>query len=173
MVAFEPLDKRERASERARERERERERERFLTITKRLKVGTHNALSCNTASGCTGPAYDGGSERARGRKCERESRREKQREEQSGGEEREPEREAGRGRGRGRQGERQTERVYKKRERARLRARARENARERESERRPAGGFFSHRTMAGGAEAAGFVKKIRGRGRQGLTARHS
>jgi hypothetical protein len=65
---------------RAREREREREREKgFFTIKKRLKVGKHNALSGITASGRTGPAYDGGSERARGLKCERERRREKHR----------------------------------------------------------------------------------------------
>ena len=51
-----------------------------MTINTRLKVRKHNALSGNTASGRTGPAYDGGSERARGRKGERERGRERERE---------------------------------------------------------------------------------------------
>jgi len=42
-----------------REREREREREVLLTIKKGLTVGKHNALSGDTAPGCTGSSIDG------------------------------------------------------------------------------------------------------------------
>ena len=37
----------------------EREREILLTITKGLKVGKYNALSGDTAPGCTGSSIDG------------------------------------------------------------------------------------------------------------------
>jgi len=40
-------------------REREREREREKEVLLMLKIGKHNALSGDTASGRTGPKYDG------------------------------------------------------------------------------------------------------------------